>query len=102
MARSTARKVRMLGALAFVLSLAVTLMVLLGLREGGWPLFVPVVAAASVVAWPTRPMVIVAVILNAAIVVLGLMTVGILYGFSLAALIHAFALLRPIAKSAPA
>lgn len=89
--RPVARRVRVLATIAFLLAIGIALGVRLGLNDGGWPLFVPAVAAALVLAWPVRVMVVLAIATTASIVVLGIMTVGILYGFSLAALIFALA-----------
>lgn len=90
----TIRRVRLLASLACILSLAAALLVLIGLRDGGWPLLLPAMGAASVIVWPNRSVLAVAILLNAAIMILGLMSVGILYGFSLAALIFALSALR--------
>jgi hypothetical protein len=97
-----ARRVRVLATVAFVLATIIAFGVRLGLNDGGWPLFVPVIAAAAVLVWPVRPMVLLAIAATAAIVILGLMTVGIFYGFSLAALIFALAEFRARADQAPA
>jgi hypothetical protein len=94
--------VRLLGGLAFALATLVALAVRIGLNDGGWPLFVPAVGATGVVIWPSRPTVILAIVATAAILILGLMTVGILYGFALAPLILAFAAFRPDADQATA
>jgi hypothetical protein len=89
-----ARRVRRLGGLAFVLATLIALAVRLGLNDGGWPLFVPAFASAGVVVWPMRPVVIVAILVTAGILILGSMTVGILYGFPLVPLIFALAAFR--------
>jgi ABC-type anion transport system duplicated permease subunit len=91
LAAPAARRVRVLATIAFVLAMGIALGIRLGLNDGGWPLFVPAIAAAGVLAWPVRVMLILAIAATTAIVVLGIMTVGILYGFSLAALIFALA-----------
>jgi hypothetical protein len=96
------QRVRLLGGLAFALATLVALAVRLGLNDGGWPLFVPGLAAAGVIVWPKRPMVIVAIVATAAIMILGLMTVGILYGFALTPLIFALALFKTDANQATA
>jgi len=96
------QRVRLLGGLAFALATLVALAVRIGLNDGGWPLFVPGVGAAAVVIWPSRPTVILAIVSTAAILILGLMTVGILYGFALAPLILALTVLRPDADQATA
>jgi ABC-type anion transport system duplicated permease subunit len=96
------RRVRVLGALAFVLAITVALAVRVGLNDGGWPLFVPSLAAAGVIVWPIRAMVLAAIAATAAILLLGLMTVGIFYGCSLAALIFALAAFKPGADQATA
>ncbi|HEV7387008.1 MAG TPA: hypothetical protein VGN73_00220 [Gemmatimonadaceae bacterium] len=88
------QRVRFLGGLAFAVATLVALAVRIGLNDGGWPLFVPAVGAAGVVIWPSRPTVILAIVATAAILILGLMTVGILYGFALAPLILALAVFR--------
>lgn len=88
------QRVRLLGGLAFAVATLVALAVRIGLNDGGWPLFVPALGAAGVIVWPIRPMVIVAIVVTAAILILGLMTVGILYGFALAPLIFALATFR--------
>ena len=93
------QRVRLLGGLAFALAALVALAVRIGLSDGGWPLFVPAVGAAGVVIWPRRPTVILAIVATAAILVLGLMTVGILYGFALAPLILALAAFGPDGRS---
>lgn len=89
-----AERVRLLGGLAFVVAMLVALAVRIGLNDGGWPLFVPALGAAFVIVWPIRPMVILAIVATAAILILGLMTVGILYGFALAPLFLALAAFR--------
>lgn len=99
---STRRRVRLLASIACVLSLATAVLVLVGLNDGGWPLLVPALGAAAAIVWPVRSVVVVAIVLNAAIMILGLMTVGIFYGFSLAALIFALGALRPIDQHATA
>ena len=96
------QRVRLLGGLAFALATLVALGVRMGLNDGGWPLFVPAVGAAGVVIWPTRRTVILAIVATAAIMILGLMTVGILYGFALAPLILALTAFRPDADQAAA
>lgn len=90
-AAPVARRVRVLASIAFLLAIGIGLGLRLGLNDGGWPLFVPAIAAAVVLAWPVRVMVFLAIAATTSIVVLGMMTVGILYGFSLAALILALA-----------
>ena len=94
------RRVRFLGGLAFATAMLIALAVRIGLNDGGWPLFVPAVGAAGVIFWPTRRMVLVAIVATAAILILGLMTVGILYGFALAPLIFALAAFRTDAEQA--
>ena len=94
------QRVRLLGGLAFALATLVALAVRIGLNDGGWPLFVPAVGAAGVIVVPSRAMVIVAIVATAAILILGLMTVGILYGFALAPLILALAAFRTDAATA--
>ena len=89
--RAKLRRVRLLGGLAFALATLVALAVRVGLDDGGWPLFVPALAAVGVIGWPSRSLVILAIVATAAIMILGLMTVGILYGFALAPLILALA-----------
>jgi hypothetical protein len=96
------QRVRLLGGLAFALATLVAFAVRIGLNDGGWPLFVPAVGAAGVVVWPSRPTVILAIVATAAILILGLMTVGILYGFALAPLILALAAFRTDADQATA
>lgn len=96
------QRVRLLGGLAFALSALVALAVRIGLNDGGWPLFVPALGAAGVIVWPIRPMVLVAIVATAAILILGLMTVGILYGFALAPLILALGAFRTDADQATA
>ncbi|HXG70513.1 MAG TPA: hypothetical protein VNJ04_07855 [Gemmatimonadaceae bacterium] len=98
---STKPRVRLLAFLACVLSLSIAVFVTVGLQDGGWPLLVPAVGAAAVIVWPVRSVLAVAILLNAAIIILGLMTVGILYGFSLAALLFALAALRPANHQEP-
>ena len=85
---------RVLASVACLLSLAIAVLVLVGLNDGGWPLLVPAIGAAAAIVWPVRGVLAVAILLNAAIMILGLMTVGILYGFSLAALIFGLGALR--------
>lgn len=82
-------KVRVLSGIGFILGLVVALGIRLGIDDGGWPLFVPPTAAAIAFARPTRGTLLLAIAATAGILVLGLMTFGILYGFSLAALILA-------------
>jgi len=96
MALSHARTthVRRLGGIAFVLATLIALAVRLGLNDGGWPLFVPAFVSAGVIAWPIRPMVIVAIVVTAGLLILGSMTVGLLYGFPLVPLIFALATFR--------
>jgi len=89
--RHVERRVRVLASAAFVLAIVVAVAVRVGLDDGGWPLFVPAMGAAAVLVWPIRAVVWLAIAATAAIFVLGLMTVGILYGFSLALLIFALA-----------
>jgi hypothetical protein len=89
--RQVVRRVRVLASAAFVLAIVVAVAVRVGLDDGGWPLFVPAMGAAAVVVWPIRAVVWLAIAATAAIFVLGLMTVGILYGLSLALLIFALA-----------
>ena len=89
--RPVARRVRVLATIAFVLAIGIALGVRLGLNDGGWALFVPAIAAAGVLAWPVRVMVLLAIAATTSIVVLGIMTAGILYGLSLAALVFALA-----------
>ena len=89
--RQVVRRVRVLATAAFALALIVAVGVRIGLNDGGWPLFVPALGAAAVVVWPIRAVVWLAIAATTAIFVLGLMTVGILYGFSLALLIFALA-----------
>ena len=96
------QRVRLLGGLAFAIAISIALLVRIGLNDGGWPLFIPALGAAGVVVWPSRPMVIVAIVVTAAILVLGLMTLGILYGFALTPLIFALAAFRPDADQATA
>jgi hypothetical protein len=88
------QRVRRLGGFAFVLATLIALAIRIGLNDGGWPLFVPVVGAAGVIVWPSRPAVIVAIVATTAILILGSMTVGILYGFPLVPLIFALAAFR--------
>ena len=88
------RRVRVLGGLAFAIAISIALLVRIGLNDGGWPLFIPALGAAGVVVWPLRLMVIAAIVVTAAMLVLGLMTVGILYGFALTPLIFALAAFR--------
>jgi hypothetical protein len=95
-----AQRVRRLGGVAFALATFVALAVRIGLNDGGWPLFVPALGAAGLVVWPSRPMVIVAIVATAAILILGLMSVGILYGFALVPLIFALAAFRTDADQA--
>jgi hypothetical protein len=64
------------------------------------PRFVTALGAAGVVVWPSRPTVILAIVVTAAILILALMTVGILYGFALAPLILALAAFRTDAEQA--
>lgn len=94
LSHTNVQRVRLLGGLAFALATLIALAVRTGLNDGGWPLFVPSLGAAGVIVWPSRPMVIVAIIATAAILILGLMTVGILYGFALVPLIFALAVSR--------
>jgi len=101
-AHAKAQRIRLLGGLAFALATLVALTVRIWLNDGGWPLFVPAVGAAGVVIWPSRPTVILAILATAAILILGLMTVGILYGFALAPLIIALAAFRPDADQVTA
>jgi hypothetical protein len=96
------QRVRRLGGLAFVLATLIALAVRIGLNDGGWPLFVPAVGAASVVIWPRRPAVIAAIVVTAGLLILGSMTVGILYGFPLVPLIFALATFRTDADRATA
>jgi hypothetical protein len=96
------QRVRRLGWLAFVLATLLALAVRIGLNDGGWPLFVPAVGAASVVIWPSRPAVIAAIAVTAGLLILGSMTVGILYGFPLVPLIFALATFRTDADQATA
>jgi hypothetical protein len=102
LSRTKVQRVRLLGGLAFAFATLVALLVRIGLNDGGWPLFVPAVGAAGVVAWPSRSTVILAIVATAAILILGLMTVGILYGFALAPLILALAAFRTDADHATA
>jgi hypothetical protein len=92
--RPNTRRIRLAAAVALALALFVAFAVLVGLRDGGWPLLVPAVAAAAVLAWPKRAVVVLAILATAAIMLLGLMTVGIFFGASLAALILALAEFR--------
>jgi hypothetical protein len=94
------QRVRLLGGIAFAFATFVALLVRIGLNDGGWPLFVPALGAAGVVVWPSRPTVILAIVATAAILILALMTVGILYGFALAPLILALAAFRTDAEQA--
>ena len=94
LSQTKVQRVRLLGGLAFAIAISIALVVRIGLNDGGWPLFIPALGAAGVVVWPSRPMVIVAIVVTAAILVLGLMTVGILYGFVLTPLILALAAFR--------
>jgi hypothetical protein len=87
-------RVRFLGALAFALATFVALSVRIGLNDGGWLLFVPALGAACVIVWPVWPILLVAILATAAILILGSMSVGILYGFALAPLIFALAEFR--------
>jgi len=102
LSHTRARRVRLLGGLAFALATLVALAVRIGLNDGGWPLFVPAVGGAGVVIWPSRAAVILAIVATAAILILGLMTVGILYGFALAPLILALTTYRPDVDQATA
>jgi hypothetical protein len=102
LSRAKLQRVRLLGGLAFALATFVALAVRIGLNDGGWPLFVPAVGAAGVIVWPSRRTVIVAIVATAAILILGLMTVGILYGFVLTPLIFALAAFRADADRATA
>jgi hypothetical protein len=102
LSHAKAQRVRLLGGVAFVLATLVALAVRVGLNDGGWPLFVPALGAAGVIVWPIRPIVVVAIVATAAILILGLMSVGILYGFSLSSLILALAALRTDADHATA
>jgi hypothetical protein len=88
------RRVRVLATIALLIALTSALGVRVGLNDGGWPLFVPAIAAAAVLVWPVRVIVSWAIAITAACVVLGLMSVGIFYGLSLAALIFALAEFR--------
>ncbi len=88
------QRVRRLGGIAFALAILIALAVRIGLNDGGWPLFVPAVGSAGVVVWPSRPAVIIAIVVTTAILILGSMTVGILYGFPLVPLIFALATFR--------
>lgn len=89
LSHAKARRVRLLGGIAFALAMLIALAVRTGLNDGGWPLFVPAAGAAGVILWPSRRTVIVAIAATAAVLVLGLMTVGILYGSVLVPLIVA-------------
>lgn len=91
LSQTKVQRVRLLGGLAFAIATSIALVVRIGLNDGGWPLFIATLGAAGVVVWPSRPMVIVAIVVTAAMLVLGLMTVGILYGLALTPLIFALA-----------
>ena len=88
------RRVRILATIAFLIAMTIAVGVRIGLNDGGWPLFVPAIAAAAVLVWPVPLTVLLAIAVTTAVVVLGIMTVGIFYGLSLAALIFALAEFR--------
>ena len=93
--RSVLRRVRILGAVGALISLTFSLLIWIGLDDGGLYLVtITTLTGLLVAAWPYRPVVIAAVTMNTLVVIGGLMTAGILYGFSLAALIHALGLLN--------
>jgi hypothetical protein len=98
--RSVTRLVRLFGTIAFVVSLTIALIVRVGINDGGWPLFVPPIAAAAVIVWPIRSVVVMAILVHAAIITLGILSVCIFYGVPLAALIFALFVLRSGAAQA--
>ena len=91
----TSRRVRRLAAISLGFGILTLVLIKLGWDQLQFIHAVPAIGAAAVLAWPIRPVVWTAVIVNALYVVLGLMTAGILYGFSLVPLILALGHLRP-------
>jgi hypothetical protein len=92
------RRARLLVGIALALSRLLAIGVRVGLDDGGWPLFVPAAAAAIAFARLTMVTLLLAIVVTGAMLILGLWTVGIFYGFSLAALIFALAALRHDAR----
>lgn len=78
-----------LSAIAAGLSILLAAAVYFGLREGGWPLLIPIVVSIAATVWPTRLVVAIAMLATAAIVILGTEGYGILFGASAVALMLA-------------
>ena len=91
---SVRRRVRLFAGIAFVLSFGLAILVRVGLNDGGWPLLIVPAGAAAVILWPTRSILAIAILLNALMMILAMFSIGLFYGFSLAALIFALAALR--------
>ncbi len=67
----TRPRARILTGAACFLAFTIAILVRVGLNDGGWPLFVPGLASAAAVLWPTRAVIGIAVACTAAIVVRG-------------------------------
>ena len=77
------------GILATALSTAVAAAAWLGMNDGSWSLAVPVVDSAAAALRPTRVVVAIAMIVTAAVVVLGIDGSGVLFGASVVSLMLA-------------
>ena len=82
-------RARSLSAVATALSVAVVLAVFFGMNDRNWMLIVPVLAGAASTIWPVRTVVAIAMLVTAAVVVLGRDGSGVLFGASVVALMLA-------------
>lgn len=95
-------RVRVFSAVACILAAALALGVRFGLHDGDWILFVPSIAAGLPVLYPVKAAVWLAIACTTAILLLGLASVGLFFGPSLAALIAALDVLDSRADRATA
>lgn len=86
---SARSRAQALSILATALSTAVAVAAWLGMNDGSWSLGVPVIASAAAALRPTRVVVAIAMVVTAAVVVLGIDGSGVLFGASVVSLMLA-------------
>jgi len=86
---NAAARARTLSAVAAGLSGVVGFTLYFVLHDGGWMVFLPVIAAAAATMWPTRVVVGIAMLVTSAILVIAIEGSGVLFGASAAVLMLA-------------
>jgi hypothetical protein len=93
---------RIFAGIAFVLSLALALLVLVYWRDGHPMLLIPAAASLVLILWPNRLTAWLAILATLAFVLLGLMSIGYFYLPSLVLLVVSLLSLEPRVREATA